>query len=331
MNTSASLFFTTTLLVLGAGAAFADVVTNDDSIVRGSLCVGTDCQNGQAFGYDTFRLAENNLRIRFDDTSASSTFPAQDWQITINDSANGGQSYFGIEDITAQTLPFYIGANTPSHTIHTSASGFVGIGTATPLVELNVKSNNTPTLRLEQDFTGGFTPRSWDLGGNESNFFIRDATNGGLMPFRILPNAGDSSLVIGAGGAIGLNTETPAGPLDLAHPGNLANHAVLVDSSGNVGINIDDTYQPEGIFDVQTTGGVSRLRVESDGSIKLSNSWQVTAANGGSLTLQSTSNAATKIELNDDGSIVIGDGITVDASGNVTVTNLTVTGTCTGC
>ncbi|MDM7930876.1 hypothetical protein [Tabrizicola sp.] len=72
----------------------ADQVIADDLIVTGSACVGFDCVNNENFGFDTLVLKENNLRIFFDDTSNSSSFPANDWRIVINDSANGGSSFF---------------------------------------------------------------------------------------------------------------------------------------------------------------------------------------------------------------------------------------------
>ena len=53
-----------------------DFVINDDLIVDGSACIGFDCVNGESFGFDTVRLKENNLRIKFDDTSVAASFPA---------------------------------------------------------------------------------------------------------------------------------------------------------------------------------------------------------------------------------------------------------------
>ena len=59
-----------------------DQVFIDDVIVQGSLCVGQDCSNGENFGFDTQRLKENNLRIHFNDTSASASFPSNDWRLS---------------------------------------------------------------------------------------------------------------------------------------------------------------------------------------------------------------------------------------------------------
>jgi hypothetical protein len=185
-----------------------DQVINDDLIVDGSLCVGFDCVNGESFGFDTIRLKENNLRIKFQDTSSSASFPSNDWQLTANDSSNGGANKFSIDDIDGGRTPFTIEASAPSHSLYVDDGGRVGFGTSTPVVDLHVKSGNTPTLRLEQDGSSGFSPQTWDVAGNETNFFVRDATNGSTLPFRIFPGAATSSLVIDPDG-VGFNKSNP--------------------------------------------------------------------------------------------------------------------------
>ncbi|MEP5152216.1 hypothetical protein, partial [Planktotalea sp.] len=104
---------TTALCVVASGAA-ADIQQLDDVIISGgSLCVGMDCVNGENFGFDTIRLKENNLRIHFDDTSNSASFPGNDWRIVANDSGNGGSNYLAIEDSTAGRVPFRVEATAP--------------------------------------------------------------------------------------------------------------------------------------------------------------------------------------------------------------------------
>ena len=93
-----------TMIFAVAPAAMADQVTPDDLIVQSSLCVGFDCVENENFGFDTVRLKENNLRIMFDDTSSSAGFPANDFAIEINDSANGGLNYFQIVDKTSNVV-----------------------------------------------------------------------------------------------------------------------------------------------------------------------------------------------------------------------------------
>ena len=250
----------------------ADQIYNDDVIVSASLCVGIDCTNGEAFNFDTIRLKENNLRIRFQDSSNSGSFPTADWQLTANDSGNGGANYFAIEDIDAGTVPFRVMHNAGNNSLYVAASGNVGFGTSTPIVDLNVKSGNSPTLRLEQDATSGFAEQAWDVGANETNFFVRDVTNSSRIPFKIIPGAPHNSFFIANDGDVGLETSTPDGLFDIAHPSNANNHAVLVDPTGQFGINVDNGYMPAGLFDVQTTGGSSKFTVQSDGDVGIGTS-----------------------------------------------------------
>jgi hypothetical protein len=252
---------------LSSFSALADQQIQDDLVVAGSFCAGIDCFNNESFGFDTIRLKENNLRIKFLDTSGSSSFPTNDWQITVNDSANGGLNKFSIDDIDSGLTPFTILAGAPANSIYVASSGNFGLGTATPLVNLHVLANNTPTIRLDQDTSGGWAAQSWDLGGNEAGFFIRDFTNSSTLPFRIIANAPSSSLYIAADGDIGFQTSSPDGLLDIAHPSNANNHAFLVSPLGDVGVNIDNGFVPNGLFDIQTTGGLSQFTVNTNGNI----------------------------------------------------------------
>ncbi len=201
---------------LSAGAAKAgpelglkDFVINDDLIVDGSACIGFDCVNGESFGFDTIRLKENNLRLKFDDTSVAASFPRNDWQLTANDSANGGASKFSIDDISGGRTPFTVEANAPSHSLYVDDGGRIGNGTSTPSVEFHTVDGDTPTVRLQQDGSSGFAPQTWDVAGNETNFFVRDVTNGSKLPFRIRPNAPTSSIFIDTDGEVGLGTSSP--------------------------------------------------------------------------------------------------------------------------
>ncbi|MCP4218415.1 MAG: hypothetical protein GY765_27510, partial [bacterium] len=179
-----------------------DQVILDDLIVDGSICAGQDCVNGESFGFDTIRLKENNLRIKFQDTSSTSSFPSNDWQITANDSSNGGANKFSIDDVDSGRTPFTVEASAPSHSLYVDDGGKIGLGTSTPVVELHMINGDSPTLRLEQDGSSGFTPQTWDVAGNEANFFIRDATNGSILPFKIRPGAPTESIDIEADGDI---------------------------------------------------------------------------------------------------------------------------------
>ncbi|MCM3878308.1 MAG: tail fiber domain-containing protein [Thermoanaerobaculia bacterium] len=194
------------------GRTALDVVTPDDSIIQGSLCVGLDCVNNESFGFDTIRLKENNTRIGFADTSVGA-FPTNDWQLTANDSASGGADKFSIEDITGAKVPFTVTAGAATNSLFVDSTGRVGFRTATPVLDLHANTSNTPALRLEQNSSGGFTAQTWDIAGNEANFFVRDVTAGSRLPFRIRPGAPTSSIDISANGNVGIGTASPGGPL----------------------------------------------------------------------------------------------------------------------
>ena len=187
--------------------AQADFVINDDLIVDGIACVGFNCVNGEVFSFDTIRLKENNLRIKFDDTSVVPSFPSTDWQLTANDSANGGASKFSIDDISINRTPFTVEADARSHALYVDDGGRIGSRTSTPSVEMHTIDGDTPTLRLQQDGSSGFASQTWDVAGNETNFLIRDVTNGSALPFRIRPGALTNSIVID--GDVGIGTSSP--------------------------------------------------------------------------------------------------------------------------
>ena len=238
-----------------------DVVTADDAIIQGSLCVGLDCVINEAFGFDTIRLKENNTRIKFEDTSTGAGFPTHDWQLTANDSASGGAEKFSIEDITAATIPFTITGSAPSNSIFVDNTGRVGLRTSVPLLDVHVRTSNTPAFRLEQDSSGGFTAQTWDIAGNEANFFIRDVTGGSRLPFRIRPGAPTSSIDINSIGRVGIGTANPTGKLDVlggvsGGVGALASAAFVIKDAGvaivkNMKFGVDTSIGANGVGWIQ--------------------------------------------------------------------------------
>jgi hypothetical protein len=189
-----------------------DQVIADDLIVQGSICAGFDCVVNENFGFDTIRLKENNLRIKFEDTSAG-TFPTNDWELTANDSASGGASRFSITDVDGGKTPFTVTAGAATGSIFVDSTGRVGLRTTTPVLDLHIKTGNTPAARLEQDGSSGFTAQTWDVAGNEANFFVRDVTSGSRLPLRIRPGAPTSSIDVAASGNVGVGTASPSSAL----------------------------------------------------------------------------------------------------------------------
>jgi hypothetical protein len=171
-------------------AAKAVVLTDVDGVIRQSLCVGTDCATTESFGFDTLRLKENNTRIAFADTSTG-TFPAVNWQLVANDSASGGRNMFSFLDVTNSREIFTVEAAAPATSLYVDDSGRIGLRTSTPVLELHVSDGDTPGLRLEQNGSTGFTPQTWDVAGNEANFFVRDVTGGSRLSLPHPPGRAD--------------------------------------------------------------------------------------------------------------------------------------------
>jgi hypothetical protein len=238
-----------------------DQVILDDLIVDGSACIGFDCVNGESFGFDTLRLKENNLRLHFQDTSSSASFPTNDWRIVANDSSNGGGSYLGFEDSDAGRIPFRVEAGAPSNALYVESDGDIGIQTSNPVTNIHVVDGNTPTLRLEQNGSSGFTPQTWDIAGNEANFFVRDATNGSTLPFRIEPGSPSNALYIDSStGDIGLGTNAPGENL----------HIISDSTTDGVGIKLEDTNSiTTDTFRIQLKNNEFRLAFQNGGSSDL--------------------------------------------------------------
>lgn len=307
------MYFKTTLgrlsagsaaLCLSAGIAAADQVFADDLIVQGSICAGTDCSNGESFGFDTIRLKENNLRIGFDDTSVSASFPSNDWEITVNDSANGGNSFFAVTDSTAGRVPFKLMAGAPANAMLLDSEGDLGLGTSNPLMQLHVADGNTPTLRLEQNGSSGFSAQTWDIAGNETNFFVRDVTNSSKLPFRIEPGANDSSIYIDSTSNIGLGTNNPSAALEVYRNTGDWTTMLSLNNAGSGGIGYRMSSNGLNI-DTNNTSGVYRINFD-DGDNQ-------------------------ELELNTDGDLTL-DG-DLNTGGNITITGtLTTSGSCSvGC
>ena len=244
----------------------ADQVIADDLIVQGSACVGSDCVNNENFGFDTIRLKENNLRIKFQDTSSSGSFPSVDWQLTANDSSSGGANKFSIDDIDSGKTPFTIEHSAPSNSLYVDDAGNIGMGTATPVLQMHVVDGNTPALRLEQDGSSGFTAQTWDLAGNEANFFVRDVTGGSKLPFRVEPGSPTNSLYVDSTGYVGVGTNTPDANLDIENNGlpfgfRLTNSA----TSGDYW----DTKQSGSGYAISKNTEIAWFLIFSDGRVRL--------------------------------------------------------------
>jgi hypothetical protein len=254
-----------------------DEVIYDDLIVDGSLCVGNDCYSGLAFGFDTIVLMENNLRIYFDDTSNTSSFPNNDWRITCNDTTDGGGAYFALQDVSGGLTPFTIEAGAKTNSLYVDDDGQVGIGTSGPVFELHIKEGDTPSVRLHQSTAYGWPEQIWDVGGNETSFFIRDGTHAARLPFRIEPETPTSTLCLKSNGYVGVGTWSPGYPLELETTGENATFVCERTSGVTCYINATSDY---GNFGTTTSHPV-RLVANGTWQMAVNSSCDISMRDGG--------------------------------------------------
>src|SRR6185369_14118822 len=259
-----------------------DQVIADDLIVQGSICAGLDCVNNEDFGFDTIRVKENNTRIQFDDTSTSAGFPNNNWQIRANDSGSGGANFLGFVDQGATgssetgTIVFAVTAGASANSLRVGSNSKVGLRTATPVLDVHANTTDTPAIRLEQNNTGGFTAQTWDIAGNEANFFVRDVTSGSRLPFRIRPGAPTSSIDIAASGNVGIGTASPDTRLSVLaasatfpttyNIGDTATFVTNTDSFTNIALVKGGITNPQGLhFGVNQASLFSEIQASRDG------------------------------------------------------------------
>ncbi|HJX29187.1 MAG TPA: tail fiber domain-containing protein, partial [Thermoanaerobaculia bacterium] len=270
-------------------------VIPEDLVVQGSECVGFDCTATESFGFDTIRLKENNLRIKFEDTSTGA-YPSNDWQLLANDSASGGANKFTIEDVTGATVPFTITAAAPNNSVFVASTGKVGFRTSTPVLDLHATTGNTPALRLEQDTSGGFTAQTWDIGANEANFFVRDVTGGSRLSFRIRPGAPTSSIDIASSGNVGIGTASPSEELHVS--GSDGDTKLLVQESSA-------TTAAREIGELRNKGGVVLIFEDTSVAQRWSN-----GTTGSSFAIDEQANTGTEFLLTNTGNLTISGALT---------------------
>jgi hypothetical protein len=133
-------------------------------------------------------------------------------------------------------------------------------------LDLHITTADTPAHRLEQTNAGGFSAQTWDIAGNEANFFVRDVTGGSRLPFRIRPGAPTSSIDISAAGNVGIGTASPTGNVHVFRAGatdHVLQHFQNGTRNWSIGINgAGDFFR---ITD--NTVGVARLTILNTGLV----------------------------------------------------------------
>ena len=201
----------------------ADWITSDDVFIDGRLCAGLDCTGSESLNNRTVLLKSGSIAIDLEDTSTALGYPSGDWRIQANDPNVGGANKLTIAYSTSGSTPFTIEGGAPHNAFYVDDTGRIGIGTATPAEGLHLTAGWSPTLRLEQNTAGDNPAQTWDVGGTQYQFFIRDVTGGSALPLRIRAGAPDSAIDIQANGNVGLNCNAAASDLVIASGANCSN------------------------------------------------------------------------------------------------------------
>lgn len=247
--------------------------------------------------------SDTQPQVIFDDTSGAG-FPATHWSLIANDTAqtsSGGLNRFMLRDTTLGRTPFTVSGGAPDNSLFVAPTGRVGLRTANPVLDFHIATTNTPGIRLEQTSAGGFTAETWDVAGNEANFFIRDVTNGSRLPFRIRPGAPTSAIDIAANGNVGVGLSGAEQPLQIRR--NDGSARMLIEERNGIA---DPTLLPMDL----AAGDLALLDLSGRTSAfaRFANTegghqWLAGAAQGGNFTIGNGSPATTRLTIGRGGEL----------------------------
>lgn len=292
-----------------------DSVTAQDVVVVGRAGFGADAFTGQNFGDDTLRLSEESIRVYFQDTSNSSSFPTNDWRIVVNDAGAYGDDHFSIADVDGGRVPIRFEAGAPADSLAVDATGNVGVGTPDAAANLHVVAGDTPTIRLEQGDSDANPTSTWDFGGNESSFFVRDLGAAGTdarLPFEVSFGAPANSLFVAQSGNVGIGTAIADTAVDIVGSDGTTRLVVTEESS---------TVADRKLLDLRNNGETFISLTNSADS----STWRTGIGGSNAYVLDLAGNANPEFQLGTDGSLVMGASPTafvLDAAGNLDLSGM---------
>ena len=212
-----------------------------DGAIAGPGGDGTGC----ASATDSAGLADDPMVAGSESTSSGTINAALSG--TPSGSAYAYPTALGASPLAIGVTPLALGVNT------FPASGNVGIGTDTPLKTLHMVNNNTPTIRFEQVAGGGYIPYTWDIGANETNFFIRDQSGGEQLSFRMATGNATNTLTL-KNSSVGIGTWDPQSALHVIGKVQVSSliscsNGVTSDSNGVLGCAIANGGVTQGQLD----------------------------------------------------------------------------------
>ncbi len=199
--------------------------------VAGNLGIGSGMSSGFNFDENTVVISENNIKMRFEDTSSPS-FPDNDWGFEFNSSisfADGGEDYFKLNDFSTGTTPFCISGSIDHSVYIQGASGNIGFGTNNPLKKLHIYNIYSSHIRLAQ--VGASGNQSWDIESNETWFSIGDITHNFYYSFNIRTSPPDNAFTLNSNGNVGIGTDNPDHKLEVNGDAHIVGYFYFGDES----------------------------------------------------------------------------------------------------
>jgi hypothetical protein len=270
--------------------SLADQVIADDLIVDGSLCAGLACANGEDFGTGILRLKNGNVRVDFLDTSGAGV-PDRDWRIEVN-ALTGVGEHFAIRDMgdsstgaEGGTAVLQLSAGAPPNSIFVDSFGEIGFGTATPGDELHIATGNTPTIRMEQDGSNGFSPSLWRISASHTSFNVSNDSN---APLIIRPGAPNFALTVNQSGRVGLGDGDAEAPLEVRS------------TSTNIGAG-------NAVLKLVNPAGPTAMQMQPFGAGFF---WNFAASDNNTFNINRSGNSSVEMSLNGSGNLTISGTLT---------------------
>ena len=171
------------------------------------------------------RFATGSLRSTIP-TAASANSAEYFAVFDLGTSSSAGAA--GTDSGQIASIPFLIEGGAPSYSMHVSSfTGYVGMGTSTPVRDLEILSSS-PAVRLSDD-----AGRQWTINNSSSSTdFDIVSTQGGMTPIRhffIERSAPADQLMLTSGG-VGIGTRNPNATVEIF--GNSGSSQMAVTEQG---------------------------------------------------------------------------------------------------
>ena len=177
-------------------------------MVQGNTCIGSGCTTTDAT-IPALKLKGPDVDILFDDQDIPKAAVAytRKWALLVDSPER-------ISSVSSTSMAARRRSGSAAvrqdNSVSIASNGNLGLGTSTPAQDIHVMSGNTPALRLDQDGSESLTARTWDVGANDTKFFVRDVTGSSSEPLRIQAGAPTSSIEVASSGKVGIGTASPS-------------------------------------------------------------------------------------------------------------------------